>query len=391
MHKALKIRLYPSSAQAAFLNAQFGAVRFVYNKGLHLIRRQYQRCGQSLSATKDIKPLLSVAKRSRKYSWLKSYDSIALQQACIHLGKAFSNFFNVNLSARYPCFKSKHGKQSSYHCMGISCGENWIKIPKLSRIKAKVHRAISGKLKSITVTRSQTGKYFASLLFEDGVDYPEPNKALSEAQILGLDLGLTHLLIDSNGQKTPNPRFLKRATQNLRRKQKSLSRKQKGSASRSKARLLLAKCHEKLRQSRQDFQHKVSKQLIDENQAIVVETLKVKNMLKNKKLARHIADAAWDSLLAKLAYKAQASGKYLVKIDQWFASSKTCCRCHQKVDSLPLSVRLWECPHCGAAHDRDINAARNIRQQGILKLKAEGLSVSANGGLRETDTVSAVA
>jgi putative transposase len=196
-------------------------------------------------------------------------------------------------------------------------------------------------------------------------------------------MGLTHLLIDSEGNKIANPRFLKRAAANLRRKQKALSRCQKGSKGRAQARLKLAKAYERLANARADFQHKLSRQLIDENQAVVVETLKVKNLLKNKKLAKNIADASWFSLIQKLEYKAKAQGKYLVKIDQWFASSKTCSCCAHKVDSLPLKVRNWSCPVCHTEHDRDINAAINIRQQGVIKLRAEGLSVPANGGLRK--------
>lgn len=376
MLKATKVRIYPTPEQAEFLARQFGAVRFVYNKSLHIISAQYKRHGLKLNAKKDIKPLLAVAKKSRKYHWLKDFDSIALQQACINLDKAFQSFFNPKLVARYPRFKRKHGKQSSYHCMSVSAGENWIKVPKMEPIKARIHRDLDGKLKSITLSRTVTGKYYASLLIEDGVETPAPLQTIDA--VLGVDMGLTHLAIDSEGKKTANPRFLKRAQANLRRKQKSLSRCQKGSKGRAKARLKLAKAHERLANTRADFQHKLSRQLTDESQAVVVETLKVKNMLKNRKLAKHIADASWFSLIQKLEYKAKAQGKHLVKIDQWFASSKTCSCCGYKMGSLPLSVRNWTCPACTAVHDRDVNAAINIRQQGIIKLRAEGLSVPAN-------------
>ena len=390
MLKATKVRLYPTPEQAAFLNAQFGAVRFVYNKALHIISTQYKRHGLKLKAKKDLKPLLAVAKKSRKYHWLKDFDSIALQQACINLDRAFQNFFNPQLKARYPRFKRKHGKQSSYHCMSVSTGDNWIKVPKMKPIKARLHRDITGTLKSITLTRTTTGKYYASVLVEDGVEAPAPLQTVDT--VLGVDMGLTHLAIDSEGNKIANPRFLKRATANLRRKQKALSRCQKGSKGRAKARIKLAKAHERLANARADFQHKLSRQLIDDNQAVVVETLKVKNLLKNRKLARHIADASWYSLIQKLAYKAEAQGKHLVKIDQWFASSKTCSCCGHKVEQMPLTVRTWDCPHCGTEGiDRDINAAINIRQQGILTLKAEGLSVSAHRGLRKTGHAPAAA
>lgn len=383
MLKATKVRLYPTPEQAAFLNAQFGAVRFVYNKALHIISTQYKRHGLKLKAKKDLKPLLAVAKKSRKYHWLKDFDSIALQQACINLDRAFQNFFNPQLKARYPRFKRKHGKQSSYHCMSVSAGDNWIKVPKMKPIKARLHRDITGTLKSITLTRTTTGKYYASVLVEDGVEAPAPLQTADT--VLGVDMGLTHLAIDSTGRKVANPRFLKRARANLRRKQKALSRCQKGSKGRAKARIKLAKAHERLANARADFQHKLSRQLIDDNQAVVVETLKVKNLLKNRKLAKHIADASWYSLIQKLAYKAEAQGKHLVKIDQWFASTKTCSCCGHTVEQMPLTVRTWDCPHCGTQGiDRDINAAINIRQQGIIKLRAEGLSAPANGGLRKS-------
>ncbi|MFK7159509.1 RNA-guided endonuclease TnpB family protein [Marinospirillum sp. MEB164] len=384
MIKATKVRIYPTPEQAEFLNRQFGAVRFAYNKALHIISSQYMRHGLKLKAKKDLKPLLAVAKKSRKYHWLKDFDSIALQQACINLDQAFQRFFDPKLPARYPKFKRKHGKQSSYHCMNVSTGENWIKVPKLEPIKAQIHRELSGKLKSITLSRTVTGEYYASLLHDDGQEAPAPIQSLNEDQVLGLDMGLTHLIIDSSGKKKPNPRFLKKASANLRRKQKALSRCKKGSKGRAKARLKLAKAHQRLANARADFQHKLSRQLIDENQAVIVETLKVKNMLKNKKLSKHIADASWSSLIQKLEYKAKEQGKHLVKIDQWFASSKTCSCCGYRLEALSLKVRDWQCQACLVEHDRDINAALNIKAQGILKLKAAGLSVSANGGKRQS-------
>lgn len=377
MLKATKVRIYPTPEQTVFLNQQFGAVRFCYNKALWLMRTQYKRHGLKLRAKRDIKPLLAVAKKSRKYHWLKDFDSIALQQAVINLDTAFANFFNPKLKARFPRFKSKCGKQSSYHCTCVRASENWVKIPKLDRIKARLHRELTGTVKSITLSRTATGLYYASILTDDGTNAPSPLQVLN--RVLGIDMGLTDLCITSEGVKTPNPRFLKRAATNLRRKQKALSRCQKGSRGRAKARLLVAKAHERLANARANFQHQLSRQLIDENQAVIVETLKVKNLLKNRKLAKHIADASWGSLIQKLEYKAQRAGKHLVKIDPWFASTKTCSGCGHRVESMPLSIRRWDCPACGTTDiDRDINAALNIRQQGMIHLRAEGLSVPAN-------------
>lgn len=379
MLKATKIRIYPTPEQAGFLNRQFGAVRMVWNKALAIKTHYYKVREQNLSPRKDLKPLLAVAKKSRKYSWLKDSDSIALQQSVIHLDKAFQNFFNPKLEARFPRFKSRHGKQSSYHCTSIAVGDNWIKIPKCEPIKARVHREIGGQVKSITLSRTPSGKFYASILVEDDKSESVAITDLQSNHIVGVDVGLTDIAITSTGVKTGNPRFVKNAQRNLKRKQKKLSRCKKGSKGRARARLLVAKAHERVTFARNDFQHKLSKQLIDENQAVIVETLKIKNMLKNHCLARSIADAGWHSLITKLDYKAKQAGKHLVKIDQWFASSKTCSCCGRKQESMPLKIRIWTC-ECGAIHDRDINAANCIKQQGIIKLRAEGLSVSANGG-----------
>lgn len=392
MNKALKVRIYPTDEQAEFLTRQFGSVRFVYNKALHIMTNRYRRHGESLNAKKHIKPLLAVAKKNARYSWLKESDSMALQQACINLDMAFQRFFNPKLSSGYPKFKSRMGKQSSYHCTSLSVGDGWIKIPKLkTRIKARIHRSMEGKLKSITLSRTATGKYFAALLYETEQKAPEAASVLSADNVLGLDMGLSHMAIDSKSRKIANPRFYIKAQRNLARKQKSLSRKKKGSASRERARLLVAKAHERVANARNDFQHKLSRKVVDENQAIVVETLKVKNMMKNRRLAKHIGDAAWYSLISKIEYKAKESGKHLVKIDQWFPSSKTCHVCQTKVSSLALSERTWVCGTCKTEHDRDINAALNIKAHGILKLKAEGLSVSAHGSSRNSGVLPVVA
>ncbi|EFJ8931716.1 TPA: transposase [Escherichia coli] len=389
MLRATKVRIYPTPEQAEFLNAQFGAVRFAYNKALHIKKQAYQRHGVSLSPRKDLKPLLAVAKKSRKYTWLKEYDSIALQQAVINLDVAFSNFFNPKLRACFPSFKSKHGKQSSYHCVGAKVLEGAIKIPKIAPIEASLHREITGTLKSITLSRSATGKYYASILCDDGAETPAKPTLISV--VTGLDMGLSHYAIKSNGVKIPNPRYLINASRNLRRKQKSLSRKKKGSANRRKALIQLAGIHERVTNTRADFQHKLSRTIVDENQAVIVETLKAANMMKNHYLARAIGDAGWAGFITKLEYKAAEEGVHLVKLDQWFASSKTCHCCGHKMPEMPLNKRIWQCPECGVEHDRDINAAINIERKGILELQAAGLVVSAHGGQRKsvTQTVAA--
>ncbi|ODS13711.1 RNA-guided endonuclease TnpB family protein [Pseudoalteromonas tetraodonis] len=373
MLRATKVRIYPTQEQAEFLIAQFGAVRFAYNKSLHLKSHMYRKHGVILNPKKDIKPLLAVAKKSRKYHWLKQYDSIALQQSVINLHQAFDNFFNPKLKAKYPQFKRRHSKQSSYHCVGVKVLDGAIKLPKMKPVEANIHREIIGEVKSITLSLSNTGKFYASILADDGAEVPSPIHTVRK--VTGVDLGLSHFAIESNGKKTANPRFVKRAEKNLRRKQRQLSRKEKGSANRAKARLLVAKCHEKVVNARADFQHKLSRTLVDENQAVIVETLKSANMMKTRKLAKHIADASWHSFVVKLEYKAKEQGKHLVKLDQWYASSKTCHCCGHKMEEMPLSVRKWDCPSCGVKDiDRDFNAALNIRDKGIFELKAAGQS-----------------
>lgn len=383
MLKATKVRIYPTDEQAARLDRQFGAVRFVWNKALAVKTHRYRVHGESLSGKGDLKPLLAVAKRSRKYGWLKDFDGHSLQQACINLDRAFKNFFEGR--ARFPRFKRKHGAQASYHCTGkISFGADWVSIPKLPGvIRATIHREIIGELKSITLSKTRTGKYFASILVEDGIELPELPSVVQAGLVVGIDVGLKHIAIESDGSKTENPKFVTNAQRNLRRKQKALSRTKKGSRNRAKARVIVAKAHEKAANARADFQHKLSRRLVDKNHAISVETLRVRNMLKNRKLAKAISDAGWHSLKTKIAYKAAAAGVHLIELNQWEATSKTCSCCGHKLDELPLEVRTWTCPSCDEHHDRDVNAALNIKHLGIAALKAGGSHVSASGCLRK--------
>lgn len=374
MYRATKVRIYPTLEQEEILEKQFGAVRFVYNKALHIRSHWYRRYGVSLNNAKHIQPLLPIAKKSRRYNWIAEADSNALQVSLQNLDRAFQNFFDKR--AKYPKFKRKNGPQSSFHCSHLKVNLDSIKIPKLSLIKANIHRKIIGKVKSITISRNSTGKYYASILANDGLEIPE--KPIYITDVSGYDLGLSHYLIADDGRKVTNPRHLVNAYRRLRRDNKNLSRKKLGSANRRKARIRLAAQHERVTNARADFQHKLSRRIIDENQAVIVETLKSANMMKNRKLARHIGDAAWHGFVAKLAYKAESSGVHLVKIDQWFASSKTCHCCGYKTHEMPLKTRKWQCPACNASHDRDVNAAINILKKGITELMAAGLVVKAH-------------
>ena len=389
MIKATKVRIYPNPEQAVFLNRQFGAVRFVYNRALSIKSHAYKTHQCNLSLIKDIKPLLAIAKKNRRYAWLKGFDSMALMEAVRNLDVAYKRFFDPKIKAGHPKYKSKRGKQTSYHCGSVKVLDGAIKIPKMQPIKARLHREIKGEVRSITLSRTPTGKYYAAILHRTDEIAPEKPKRISVAT--GYDIGLSHILISDKGDKTDNPRFLKNAERNLKRKQQALSRCKKGSHNRAKARLLFAKVHERVAFARNDFQHKLSSRITDENQAVILETLKASNMLKNKRLAKHISDAAWHGLVSKVEYKAKNKGVHFVKISQWYASSKTCSQCDYKLENLKLDVRDWQCPSCGAHHDRDINAAMNIKREGLKRLTAEGLSVAACGGSRKSGVLSAAA
>ena len=373
MLRAAKFRLYPTPAQEKFLWGQWGAVRFVWNKALALKQRFWKRNGTNLSVIHDLKPLIARAKKSKKYEWLKLYDSIALQESVRHLDGAFNRFFKKQ--AGFPHWKSRRGEQSSYHCTCVSAGDGWVRVPKVGRIKAVTHRTVEGKVKSITLSADSTGAYYAAVLFDDGQPEPELPSKIYEDEVTGIDLGLKDLVIESNGRKEPNPKHMKRAEKNLRRKAKKFSRTKKRSRRHEKARRRLAKAHKRVSNARKDNLYKISKRLIDENQAVCAESLKIKNMQQNPHLAKAIADAGWGELCRMLAYKAKRAGKRFVQIDTFFPSSKTCSICGFKLNELALSIREWICPHCGAKLDRDCNAAANIRAEGIRKMKAAGLTV----------------
>ncbi len=384
MLEATKIRIYPDGEQRQKLAVQFGCARWAYNRALALRSQLYKVEKLNITGYDTVKMLPSW---KREFKWLKDADSQALQQSILNLDRAYKNFFAKR--ARFPKFKSRHAKQSIHYPQRVKLSGSTIYLPKVGWVKARFHRKIGGKIKTVTVSRSTTGKHYASVLTDD--DTKLPSKVKSVEHIVGVDLGITDILTTSDGHKEDNPRYLRKAEKNLRRKQKSLSRKKKGSARRAKARLLVAKAHERVRNSRNDFQHKITRKLTDENQAVAVEDLAVRNMVKNRHLAKAISDAGWHSIRQKLGYKLERKGGHLVVVDRFFASSKRCSVCSKTNSQLKLAQRKWVCPSCGVLLDRELNAAENIRQEGVLKLKAEGLSVSAHRGLRKTEILSAVA
>jgi len=370
MLKAFKYRIYLTDEQKVLLAKTFGCCRWFYNFALNLTNETYKATGKGLSRNEIINKLPELKK---ELEWLTEVPSQALQQVALDLSSAFLNFFEKR--AKFPKFKKKGNKQSVRFPQGIKLDGEYLTLPKLKKVYCKVSRLPEGKLKSVTMSMTPSGKYFASCLYDDGIDLPKQN---SEGKAVGIDLGIKDFAITSDGSKYGNPNHYRKYEQKLAKKQKQLAKKQKGSNNRNKARKAVAKVHEKITRCREDFLHKLSRKLVDENQVIVVENLAVKNMVRNHKLAKSISDCGWGQFCTMLKYKAEWEGKYYIEVDRFFPSSKTCNHCLQQVDSLSLDMRLWQCPKCGTIHDRDVNAAKNIRDEG-LRILAVGHIASASG------------
>ncbi|HEY9710036.1 MAG TPA: RNA-guided endonuclease TnpB family protein [Oculatellaceae cyanobacterium] len=318
-------------------------------------------------------------KKQEETVWLAECYSQVLQAVTLNLTTAYKNFFEGR--ARFPRFKSKHGRQSIQYPQNVKVENNAVKLPgKVGTVKVKIHRIIEGTIKTVTISKEPSGKYYASILLETEGENPTPS---TEGKVIGVDLGLKHFAVISDGSKVSkydNPRHWSKHEKNLKRKQQKLARKQKGSNSRHKYRKVVARVYERVSNSRADFLHKLSRKLVDENQVVVVENLHVKGMVRNQNLAKAISDVGWGMFTNFLAYKLQNKGGKLLEIDRWFPSSKLCSNCYCQVLEMPLDVREWTCPHCGTRHDRDGNAATNIRAEGIRMLKVDGTSISADGG-----------
>ena len=292
------------------------------------------------------------------FPWLKETNSQTLQQSLKNLETAYGNFFRKK--SKFPRFKKRNNHQSFRVPQHISLKNNKIQIPKFKEgISINLHRKLEGEIKSATFSRTPSNKYFVSILCEVK---KEPKKKTNKS--IGIDLGITDFIVTSDGEKIKNPNFNRSHKPALAKAQKHLSRKTKGSNRYKKQRVKVARIHEKITNSRRDFQHKLSTRLINEYDVIALETLAVKNMVKNRSLAYGISDSGWYSFTSMLEYKALWYGKQVAKIDRWYPSSKTCSSCDYVIDKLPLSVRKWTCPNCGENHDRDCNAAKNILRQG---------------------------
>lgn len=360
MQKGIKFRICPNREQQNLINQTLGCCRLIYNKGLAMRNEAFGK-GSKIGYSQTSR-MLTELKKSEDFAFLKVVDSIALQQSLRDLDRGFVNFFQKR--AAHPTFKSKHNSHQSYRT--VNQGDNirivgkYIKLPKLGSVKIRQSME-AGKIKNVTIERTPTGKYFAVL----NVEF-EPEPRANNGGCIGIDVGIKEFYSDSNGNVVSNPKYLEKSMRKLIREQRKLSRKQKSSNNRSKQRVKVALVHEKITNQRNDFLQKQSTMLIRENQTICIEDLKVKNMMRNHKLAQHIGSASWSKFFAMLAYKSVWYGNDVVKVPTMYPSSQTCSRCGYKNPLVKnLAIRVWECPDCHAVHNRDTNASRNILKKGL--------------------------
>lgn len=366
IHKAYKIRIYPNEVQKVFFAKSFGCTRFIWNRMLADKKDYYRLHKKFLKNTP--------AQYKKEFEWLREVDSLALANVQMQLQQGFQSFFK-RPDTGFPKFKHK-GKKDSYTTNNqkgtVAIDGSFIKLPKIGRIKANIHRSINGLIKSVTVSKAPTGKYYVSVLVET-IATP----FLKTQSNIGIDLGLTDFIVLSDGTKVANPKFLAKLKDKLARAQKIMSkrsavakkanRKLSESSNYQKQKRKVANIHEKISNSRKDFLHKQSFNIVKSHDIIVIEDLNVSGMLKNHKLAKAISDSSWSTFTTMLDYKADWYGKQLIKVDRWFPSSKTCSVCGYVLgkDELKLSDRSWNCPSCKSENDRDLNASVNILNEGL--------------------------
>lgn len=360
MKKGIKFRIYPNREQQNIINQTLGCCRLIYNKGLAMRNEAYEN-GSKIGYSQT-SAMLTDLKKDEKFAFLKLVDSIALQQSLRDLDRGFVNFFQKR--AAHPVFKSKHNHHQSYRTINqrdnIRIVGKRIKLPKLGFVKIRQSMEV-GKINNVTIERTPTGKYFAVL----NVEF-EPEPLINMGGLIGIDVGIKDFYSDSNGNVVSNPKYLEKSMRKLIREQRKLSRKQKGSNNRNKQRVKVALVHEKITNQRNDFLQKQSTMLIRENQTICIEDLKVKNMIRNRRLAQHIASASWSKFFDMLTYKSVWYGNDIVKVPTMYPSSQTCSCCRYKNTLVKnLAVRVWECPECHTVHNRDTNASINILNKGL--------------------------
>lgn len=371
MRTAYKCRAYPDPEQASVLSRTFGCVRVVWNRTLAWRRARYHG-EQARTNFTQANAYLTAMKAAEELQWLNEVSSVPLQQAIRHQQVAFGNFFAGR--ARYPRFKSRDGRQSAeYTRSGFRYRDGRLTLAKMSAPLAftwswpGIDPAALDPT-TVTVSRDPDGRWYVSF----AVDVADPAQLPATGAVVGVDLGIKDFAVTDDGQRIANPRHLERKARNLARFQRRMARKKKGSANRAKAKAKVARAHRKVRESRADFLHRTSARLVRDHDVIVIEDLAVRNMVRNRSLARAISDCGWGEFRRQLEYKADRAGRHLIVIDRWYPSSKTCSACGHLLASLSLDTRTWQCPSCGTRHDRDVNAAKNIL--------AAGLAVTACGG-----------